>query len=451
MQRPEALPDELAGGYRGRFFRRNGWSRESDAMNALLSWAGHDGASLCNVPTAELLARAAGLDTTRFVQEHTLVPLRRAIVQRGHDQPHGSRTMLWTLALRLTRPAFYFCKDCVEEDYGFHGTPYWRRTHQMPGLHWCLKHHAPLSLTRDQAALLRSPSDYLDNSDAVDPQWVSELIQSDLIQRYLAICLDLLDRSEPLDERLVSKALRGPAAANGFHAGVGAVTRTLLSDEVRRLVDHAWLDEVVPEITRQPERTHWPQLDGATDGRRSGVSVYAYALTMAVLFETAEQAMDAIAGVPEVAPQARRTEQSAHLDEAAVRAAYVASSGRYKVAATSLNFSYPKARRRFRGYGLANLASYDLCRVRAALALLLDGNTSVAEAAQTQGMQPSHLIAILGEAMEPLQRAMEDIAPLSRKRVVRALRRPILPLGKGRREASGGEAAISPPPLSTAL
>ena len=149
MIRPEVLPEEFALGYKGRVMAFNGMTDPKLAMDALMEWSGNAGTSRRNFSTVELLAAVAEIDVAQFVRAHTALPLRRAVVAALQGVEHGctsQRSLLWSMALRETRPGAYLCTQCVEEDLAFHGVPYWRREHQMPGLYSCTKHRLPLGV-----------------------------------------------------------------------------------------------------------------------------------------------------------------------------------------------------------------------------------------------------------------------------------------------------------------
>ena len=133
--RPEVLPEEFASGYKGRVMAWNGMTDSNVTMDALMKWSGNAGTSRRDLSTVELFAKVAGVDVAQFVRAHTALPLRRAVVSTLSDVEHGCpshRSLLWSMALRDTRPGAYLCTQCVEEDVDFHGLSYWRREHQLP-------------------------------------------------------------------------------------------------------------------------------------------------------------------------------------------------------------------------------------------------------------------------------------------------------------------------------
>ncbi|ACC75975.1 TnsD family transposase [Paraburkholderia phymatum] len=106
------------------------------------------------------------LSAIEIAQTHTFLPYfvafapehRRAaaIDAIGSDRNASSSTA----SLGITkgeRPAkFRFCPRCAAEDFARVGEPYWRRSHQLPGVFMCLKHK---SLLRTLAADLTRESD----------------------------------------------------------------------------------------------------------------------------------------------------------------------------------------------------------------------------------------------------------------------------------------------------
>lgn len=129
------LPDELGHGYFGRLMRIN-YSRDPNVFyQRIAAWADLADKNRREVSKIKLLACASGLSLPQFVSRHTTLPLRRAITSYFPNELHGDEAkqgVLWTSALRITRPDIYFCPDCIEEDLDFYGYSYWRRVNR-PG------------------------------------------------------------------------------------------------------------------------------------------------------------------------------------------------------------------------------------------------------------------------------------------------------------------------------
>jgi hypothetical protein len=450
LTRPEALPDELGPAYKGRFMRYNGMSDPKLAMLTLLAWSGNAGASRREVSTVELLARVAGMDTAQFVRDHTTLPLRRAVVSKLpeiHD--HGCtehKSLLWTVALRETRPGAYFCVACIHEDLHFHGTPYWRREHQLPGLYCCAKHMLPLSYVETRDAFLDSPSAFAVNHHVVDERWVAALQVSQPIQRFLAISSDLLARSKPLDERDVSRAARARAIELKLHTGRGRVDKKLVSDLIKSRFDRDWLESVIPGLVEKPVGQYWPAVDNALlSGKRPGLSSTVYAVVFSALFESSDEAMNAmIESVPSGnaggQPISPRVDATAYQ----IRAAYIANRGCHSAVARQLGLGADAARRRLLEQGLPNLGAANGSALQnAASAVFLDG-ASLDRACQIHGVRREDLERLLVRSASPFTSALSEIRRLGRRRASAPRAKPMAP-PRQRRRVVAVEAPLGAP------
>ena len=429
--RRSPLPDEIARAYKGRLIRDNGWSDQNEAMQSLLEWAGSGGANRREVSTVELLAKVAGMGTSKFVTEHTTVPLRRAVVARPPCVPHGSPeqgSLLWAMALRHIRPGAYFCVKCVDEDFDFHGTPYWRRDHQLPGVTWCSKHGIALSYVETADAFRSSPTAFLDNHAVVSVPWVAELQKSAPVQRFLAISADLLARTRPLDELNVSRAARARAMDLGLHTGRGAVRKPLLSDLVKQRFDKDWLASVVPGLVDKQAGEHWQPVDGAVSGKRACVGSVVYALVFAALFESEDDAIHSMTAAtsPEKCPMPQRLETS-QIDDEQLRTAYIATNGCHRAVAAQINIDEYVVKKRLGELGLPPLGNLNPVRLKDTLTAVLHRNLSLSRACGETHLALDDVKAALSSALEPLDSALGQITGAGSKRKSAPRLRPIPP------------------------
>jgi hypothetical protein len=430
LVRLAALPDELAPGYEGRVLRFNGWTDRKQAMSWLLAWSGSQGTSRREVPTVDLLARVAGSETPQFVQDHTTLPMRRAVTSLMPGIPHGCQsnsTVLWTMAMRATRLQAYFCVECVKEDLDFHGTPYWRRSQQLQGAFWCQKHGSPFSFVEGKSAFATSPTAFIEHRHVVSDRWVETLKSCAPILRFHAICADLLARTRSLDEEAVSKAARARAQDTGLHVGRGTVRNGLLSDLIKRKFNRKWLDSVIPGLTDKPLGEFWQTVDGALLGKRAGVSSVVYALTFAVLFDSADEAVNAIVAprVEEPADRSRSRDEPCATDDQ-LRAAFVASMGSHADAAVRVRLRRDEATRRLTKLGLPSLRRLDGDKFKAVMSSILDGRLTLEQACKSHGLSSKAVATALKQAMSPLTAALAEMGP-KQARAVRAKRRPVAP------------------------
>jgi len=411
--RPVILPDEIAHGYKGRILRLNGWRDEKEAMQALLEWSGYRGATRRQVPTVEILAKVAGVEVKQFVRDHTMIPLRRAVLPYAMDVPHGSTqqgSVLWTLALRDIRPGAYFCCRCVDEDHAFHGTPYWRREHQLPGLYWCTKHGCPLSHVESTNAFSSSPADFIGEHKLVDEHWIQVLQNSEPVQKFLTILSDLLASRQPMDEKIISRRARARATEMGLHTGRGLVHKRLLSDLLKSEYDEAWLDSVVPELADQPTGHYWHPVDGAALGKRAGVSAVVYALAFAVMYKSADDSTNAMlhAAVAESTLRASRTALD-QVDYGLLRQEYIAKNGSHTEVAVSAQVNRFAMTRRLAHFGLPALGQIKPTKVRDVINLVLTGDMTLTDACDANEVPLAAIEVILRGGLMPLTTAIDEI------------------------------------------
>jgi len=307
--RPAPFPGELDRGYMGRVMRINGIVKETDAVDLLSAWAGGADKSRQKLSLIESLSLVAGMDLPMFVTRHTTFPLRRGITSCRPDLPHGSesnRRMLWSSGMGRTRMGAYFCTECAKEDLGFHGQSYWRRKHQIPGLLCCPKHSTPLRYMDDESAFFLSPMGLINDARAVDAERAREVAGNETIQRYLQICRGLMERTSPLSAGAVQTVLNSRAFSLGLQTRGQSVTAPLLSDVVIYRCGRTWLATVLPVLADKPESVLLNRFDGMLYLSTYAGSTASYALACAALFDTADEAINALSNPTTVLERCRQ-------------------------------------------------------------------------------------------------------------------------------------------------
>jgi hypothetical protein len=411
LVRPLPLPDEFALGYEGRVLSWNGWGDRKQAIQRLLEWSGNCGSSLRDVSAVELLARVSGLETSVFVRNHTALPLRRAVTSYSPETKHGSENhiaLLWTMALRETRPNAYFCEQCLHEDITSYGSAYWRREHQLPGMFCCSKHGAALSFVDSRKAFQAVPTDFLNRRATVSQPWLASLKGNDAIQRFHAICADLLARFSPLREASVSKIARARACELGLHVGRGVVRHQLLSDVIKQRFDAAWLDSVIPGLRARPAGEYWHAVDAAFLGKQAGVASTVYALAFSVLYEFADEAINSMVGSIPTALEERTAQSSSQgVSDESLGRAYIAARGQHLAVAGRLKISRGKAKWRLEKLGLPSLNCGQPEQLHQTIAMLLKEDKPLSQACRENGLSQQAVAGILQRALTPLESAIE--------------------------------------------
>lgn len=251
--RPTPLPEELDRSYLGRIMRLNRFQSEKDMVAAMIIQFSLEKMSRKELSCLELLSLMADQPLAQFAQNHSTIPLRRAITSSLPDIPHGSperRSLLCNFGMVAVRPGAYFCAMCVAEDLSFHGVSYWRRDHQVPGQHWCSKHLTPLGHRKDDAVFLQSPSKCLSDTEAVPMAWIGEAQKNKHVTKFLDVASGLFVRTSPLDVKSVAFALKKRAVCLGLNTVAAPVkNKPLLSDLICDSFPAPWLAPIFPSLT----------------------------------------------------------------------------------------------------------------------------------------------------------------------------------------------------------
>lgn len=195
---PTPLPDELFTGYLGRFRALNQIPTIHSLFKTLQRQISPEGSK--RRKTVTLAAGLAGVPVESFTRLHSLLPWLGAFRHFPPEQIAEDHDWLGRPEKRLR-----VCRDCIAEDLGFWGFTYWRRSHQIVGVTWCLKHGCGLTETRIKSACECAPDEALSHDSALGPL---PLAASETQLRYAEIVTGLMEQPRPAGRRGIMSALR---------------------------------------------------------------------------------------------------------------------------------------------------------------------------------------------------------------------------------------------------
>jgi len=280
---PKMLPDELGTAYLEHVAHGNILNTKN-----LLSRACNAKPRFNRPSNAQLIAEIAGLSDKDFVCFHTCKPFYSAFESAEHwCYPHGTceRRPPKNPMLVHKRVGYYLCPECSSEDVYFWGRSYWRRSHQIPGVFWCLKHEIPLIVAQDEC-LHCQPHEVIDASRQCTSSPFSG--GNTIPGRYQKLVNSLLDFQIPVFSPRIISALKQKLSRENYSCRTNAYGRRFLSDTVLENCPHQWCNDLFPNFHNKKAGQHFREIDGIEFGQNA--QTIAYVLALAVLYDDPDEA-----------------------------------------------------------------------------------------------------------------------------------------------------------------
>jgi hypothetical protein len=149
---PTPYPDELLFSTLCRFMGRIEF--DNPRLHHLLGMRYNDVNPLFPIPVKQLLELlpTGFLSEDQILQNNTILPFLRPFTSTEFYRALRERSLYGNrfgkdvlLCHKAKVNDLKYCPECASEDVATHGTPYLRRSHQVPGFEACLKHHQTLA------------------------------------------------------------------------------------------------------------------------------------------------------------------------------------------------------------------------------------------------------------------------------------------------------------------
>ena len=377
------------------------------------------------LPCLELLSLTGGLSLQAFAQQHSTIPLRRAITSAMPNLPHGSptrRSLLYNFGMVAVRAGAYFCAACVLKDLSLHGCGYWRRSHQVPGQLWCQIHLTPLRYVKSDDSFLRCTSSCLEDALAVPSDWAEAAEKNEFVVRYMDVVSGLIERQLPLDVKFVARALKRQATTLGLNTVAAPVkNKPLLSDRIQSCFPTNWLANVVPSLVGKETGRILNRVDGVLYMATSASSVWSYILAATVLYESAEEALEGLVSAQldfAELEKSRRRKMYVELDSKILSTTYVDCNGHHTLVAERLALPLYRIRAVLKAAGLPNLTG-DNSKIKNYMAAAVAFHIQERlfdESAQIGGLTASEMSSLLRCCGAHFKTALTEMAGPRRRR-----------------------------------
>ena len=278
LLRPNILPDEMGTAYLSFISQINAMSETE-----IIRYAKTRSTRTSPTTTFMAIADLAGITYKGFIRSHSLKAFLDGFEERpdGHF-PHGTKEeqRKREKVFPRDRKNALFCEQCAQEDLETCGRSYWRRTHQVPGICWCLKHKIPL---------LRAPlNDLIEQPHTLMEQALPCLeepfpIYDSIEERYIRVATKMLEIHSPIYTGNLCGFISSACMSKSLTCHPFEWDKKLLSDVVLECCSYSWCNQLFETFSKKKPKEHFPEIDGCWIHIDNQATTYA--LAMAILFE----------------------------------------------------------------------------------------------------------------------------------------------------------------------
>lgn len=408
------LEDEFSRGYRGRLRVLNQYPSVLKFMAALREAMHPPGTQLTECSAAATLSLAAEIPVRDFVRKHSLLPFHRTVSLKDYDVEHGDPSRLYLIdhfGTRVWRQSMaMFCPECVVGDMESPNKfAYWRRSHQLPGIPWCIKHGCQLANSSigkkafDDVPFPELPANY----GFSDKEFI-DVTLNPVIQRYADIANAFLNSERPTP--LIHATFRIAEQAKKHHLRVGARgQKPTLTDIVLERVPQYWIKTLYPDIENRLPGKFFNPIDNITTGL---VADQGYALSLAVLFDSSTEALNYWYADNDGLPQERKVQRSFGKDywnSSTMFKLYVEHRGNHTSIGKALEIDPSYVRNELTAAGLPALGLVDMSATSLAI-LAFHAGMPLEAACESSGASRSEVEKLIRGGISKFSTALKEMS-----------------------------------------
>ncbi len=336
----QPLADEFMLGHIGRWRTVNHFRSVAQCLDELSQQYADQRCGPQNPLALQIMARHSGLDFHDYARLHTMLPFtafsvydKRIVNQAwsvGVTKRHGAGT---------PRQAAYFCPACTEEDLGYWGYSYWRRSHQLPGMYWCQKHpNERLHAVDAPDAFDTQPHLWIGAAKARIHDLPIALRDHAEVRRFGEFCQAMLDHGRPLMVKAVRRVLGERAIAMELRVHNTSVSMRRPSDLATTVFPPVFLQSVFSNVAKKRPGAYFRPIDGAVRSGNRASTATGTALVASMLFSSVAPTFKAF-----LAAEQQTREEGEPVRDAPLSPLYFSSAGDVPTIAKALGLSVTKA------------------------------------------------------------------------------------------------------------
>lgn len=283
-------PGELCKGYLGRIAASNA-IKDFQSLLAEVAYLSTFAVDLPEQGMNAILAELTGSQLGEFHAAHTILPFQKAVRPSRLWRPFAYTAeprvaLTFRFPFQTSDAPLFLCPACVAADVGASGVSIWYRAHQLRGVVVCAKHDVGLKSVSPRS-IDKFPHRLLADSVAVPCEIVDDALSRPLARRYAKFCEMLSKRTEPYTTEQFTAAISYRVSLIDPNAK-GKPIR--LSRFIQDELDSRWLQEYFPKLQRVRGMSDLNSLDRVGIRLDLAYPTPYYALALALLFDTIEDA-----------------------------------------------------------------------------------------------------------------------------------------------------------------